>query len=57
MYMEATPEETKRSLERAREAYLSVRKMPAPRRGELIRQIRVALAEKVRVDRLHFICL
>jgi len=42
----ATPEETKRSLDRAREAYVAIRKMPAPRRGELIRQIRVALAEK-----------
>ncbi|QRV84942.1 aldehyde dehydrogenase family protein [Ceratobasidium sp. AG-Ba] len=42
----ATPEETRRSLERAREAYKSIRNMPAPRRGELIRQIRVALAEK-----------
>ncbi|KAG9078702.1 hypothetical protein FS749_009241 [Ceratobasidium sp. UAMH 11750] len=42
----ATPSETRRSLERSREAYLSIRNMPAPRRGELIRQIRVALAEK-----------
>ncbi|KAG8716772.1 hypothetical protein FRC08_008827 [Ceratobasidium sp. 394] len=42
----ATPSETRRSLERSREAYLFIRNMPAPRRGELIRQIRVALAEK-----------
>ncbi|KAB5588786.1 hypothetical protein CTheo_7773 [Ceratobasidium theobromae] len=42
----ATPGETQRAIERAREAYVSIRNMPAPRRGELIRQIRVALAEK-----------
>ncbi|CAE6492884.1 unnamed protein product [Rhizoctonia solani] len=42
----ATPAETQKAIENAREAYKSVRNMPAPRRGELVRQIRVALAEK-----------
>ncbi|KAG8712150.1 hypothetical protein FRC11_000918 [Ceratobasidium sp. 423] len=42
----ATPAEAQKAINSAREAYGSIRNMPAPRRGELIRQIRVALAEK-----------
>ncbi|KAF8752156.1 aldehyde dehydrogenase family [Rhizoctonia solani] len=42
----ATPAETQQAIDRAHDAYVSIRNMPAPRRGELIRQIRVALAEK-----------
>jgi len=36
------------ALERTREAYVYFRSIPAPKRGEIIRQIRVALAAKVR---------
>lgn len=40
-------EETRRAIEAAKEAGRKVRDMPAPKRGELVRQIREALAEKV----------
>ncbi|KAG8686835.1 hypothetical protein FRC11_008271 [Ceratobasidium sp. 423] len=42
----ATPAEAQKAINSAREAYVSIRNMPAPRRGEVIRQIRVALAKK-----------
>ncbi|KAG8727265.1 hypothetical protein FRC11_013574, partial [Ceratobasidium sp. 423] len=38
--------EAQKAINSAREAHVSIRDMPAPRRGELIRQIRAALAEK-----------
>ncbi|KAL0946144.1 hypothetical protein HGRIS_012409 [Hohenbuehelia grisea] len=42
----ATPQELHQALEKTREAYVSFRNVPAPRRGELLRQIREALAAK-----------
>ncbi|KAG8753427.1 hypothetical protein FRC11_007441 [Ceratobasidium sp. 423] len=42
----ATPVEAQKAINSAREAYVSIRNTPAPRRGDLIRQIRVVLAEK-----------
>ena len=47
VHIQASPEELGVALERSREAYLSIRSMPAPRRGEIIRQIREALSAKV----------
>jgi aldehyde dehydrogenase family 7 member A1 len=46
--LQASPAELHGALERAREAYVYFRSVPAPRRGEVIRQIREALAAKVR---------
>jgi len=45
---QASPAEFHAALERTREAYVYFRSIPAPRRGEIIRQIREALAAKVR---------
>ncbi|RDX52593.1 NAD-aldehyde dehydrogenase [Lentinus brumalis] len=42
----ATPAEVERALERSREAYKVFRTVPAPKRGEILRQIREALAAK-----------
>ncbi|KAI9463977.1 NAD-aldehyde dehydrogenase [Lactarius psammicola] len=42
----ASPAELHAALERTREAYVYFRSIPAPRRGEIIRQIREALAAK-----------
>ncbi|KAI0058350.1 NAD-aldehyde dehydrogenase [Artomyces pyxidatus] len=42
----ASPEELSVALEKAREAYKEFRLIPAPRRGELVRQLREALAAK-----------
>ncbi|OCH94598.1 NAD-aldehyde dehydrogenase [Obba rivulosa] len=42
----ASPEELHAALGRAREAYAFFRSVPAPRRGEILRQIREALAAK-----------
>lgn len=42
----ASPTELHAALERTREAYVHFRSIPAPRRGEIIRQIREALAAK-----------
>lgn len=42
----ATPEETAEALLKTREAYASFRNLPAPRRGEILRQIREALSDK-----------
>ena len=39
----------RRALERTREAYKVIRSVPAPKRGEILRQIREALAAKVRM--------
>ena len=44
----ASPAEFHGALERTREAYVYFRSIPAPKRGEIIRQIRVALGAKVR---------
>nr|ALG75776.1 aldehyde dehydrogenase 6 [Tricholoma vaccinum] len=45
----ASPHELSEVLGRTREAYTVFRDVPAPRRGEIIRQIREALAAKVRL--------
>ena len=45
---QASPTELHAALDRTREAYVRFRSIPAPRRGEIIRQIREALAAKVR---------
>ncbi|KAF8892942.1 NAD-aldehyde dehydrogenase [Infundibulicybe gibba] len=42
----ATPQELHEALGRTREAYTFLRDVPAPRRGEILRQIREALASK-----------
>ncbi|KIM41628.1 hypothetical protein M413DRAFT_445600 [Hebeloma cylindrosporum] len=42
----ASPKELHETLERTREAYKGFRNIPAPRRGELLRQIREALSAK-----------
>ena len=47
---QASPAELHAALERSREAYVYFRSIPAPRRGEIIRQIREALAAKVRAS-------
>ena len=46
---QASPTDLHNALERTREAYVYFRSIPAPRRGEIIRQIREALAAKVNV--------
>jgi aldehyde dehydrogenase family 7 member A1 len=45
---QATPEELRSALDKAREAYLQFRHVPGPKRGEILRQIREALAAKAR---------
>jgi aldehyde dehydrogenase family 7 protein A1 len=42
----ASPREVLQALEKSKEAHLFLRKIPAPRRGEVLRQIREALAAK-----------
>ncbi|KAI0317811.1 NAD-aldehyde dehydrogenase [Amylostereum chailletii] len=42
----ASPQELQGALDRSRDAYKILRNMPAPRRGEIIRQIREALSAK-----------
>ncbi|KZT63221.1 succinate-semialdehyde dehydrogenase [Daedalea quercina L-15889] len=42
----ASPQELQTTLEKSRDAYISFRSIPAPKRGEILRQIRVALADK-----------
>jgi len=42
----ATPQELHDAIERSREAYNMFRHIPAPRRGEILRQVREALAAK-----------
>jgi aldehyde dehydrogenase family 7 member A1 len=44
---QATPAEFHDLIEKTREAYHDFRMVPAPRRGEILRQIREALAAKV----------
>jgi hypothetical protein len=53
---QASPAELHGALERTREAYVYFRSIPAPKRGEIIRQIRVALAAKVRCYELSYVC-
>jgi len=43
----ASPAEVQEALARTREAYVQFRDVPAPRRGEILRQIREALAAKI----------
>ena len=45
--LQPSPDELHAVLEKTREAYVYFRSIPAPRRGEIIRQIREALAAKV----------
>ena len=45
--MQASPKELHEALEKTREAYRYIRSVPAPRRGEILRQVREALAAKV----------
>ncbi|KAI6041525.1 Aldehyde/histidinol dehydrogenase [Pisolithus marmoratus] len=42
----ATPDELREALEKSKDAHVFLRKMPAPTRGEILRQIREALAAK-----------
>ncbi|EIW79561.1 NAD-aldehyde dehydrogenase [Coniophora puteana RWD-64-598 SS2] len=42
----ATPQEVQQTLEKSREAHKTIRTMPAPKRGEVLRQVREALAAK-----------
>jgi acyl-CoA reductase-like NAD-dependent aldehyde dehydrogenase len=44
---QGTPEETQQAIQKTKEASIALRRMPAPQRGELVRQIREALASKV----------
>ena len=46
-YLQATPAEFHEAIARTREAYTTLRSVPAPRRGEVLRQIREALSAKV----------
>ena len=46
-YLQATPAEFHEAIARTREAYAILRSVPAPRRGETLRQIRQALSAKV----------
>ena len=46
-YLQATPAEFHEAIARTREAYTTLRSVPAPRRGEILRQIRQALSAKV----------
>lgn len=45
--LQASPEELHEALGKTREAYRYIRSVPAPRRGEILRQVREALAAKV----------
>lgn len=45
--MKATPEEARRAISKSVEAYKVLRKLPAPKRGEIVRQFREELANKV----------
>jgi len=42
----ASPSETRNAIAKAREAFQSLRNVPAPKRGEVIRQMREAIARK-----------
>ena len=44
---QASPKELHEALDKAREAYHYIRSVPAPKRGEILRQVREALADKV----------
>lgn len=48
---QATPEELTHTIQLSREAYQIWRDVPGPKRGEVLRQIREALASKVRCSR------
>ena len=41
------------TLAKSREAFLEVRKLPAPRRGEILRQIRDELSKKVSILKMY----
>lgn len=45
--LKATPHELHVALEKSKEAFFHLRTIPAPKRGELLRQIREALSAKV----------
>lgn len=46
-FLKAAPNELWEALDKSKEAHLLLRKIPAPKRGEVLRQIREALAAKV----------
>lgn len=45
--LQGSVEETRRAIQATKDAGRAVRDMPAPKRGEVVRQIREVLAEKV----------
>ena len=45
---QASPREFHQALDKSKEAHLFLRKLPAPQRGDLLRQVRESLAAKVR---------
>lgn len=45
---QASPRELREALDKSKEAYIFLRKLPAPQRGDVLRQLREALAAKVR---------
>ena len=45
--LQASPKELHEALDKTREAYRYIRSVPAPRRGEILRQVREALSAKV----------
>jgi aldehyde dehydrogenase family 7 protein A1 len=52
--VQATPAEFHEAIARTREAYTVLRSVPAPRRGEILRQIRQALSIKVHLPLFAF---
>ena len=46
-WSQASPKEMEVALAKSREAFLEFRKVPAPRRGEILRQIREELSRRV----------
>jgi aldehyde dehydrogenase family 7 protein A1 len=51
---QATPSETRTAIAKAREAFLDFRNVPAPKRGELIRQMREAIANQVSIRMIQY---
>lgn len=54
---QASPRELHEALDKSKEAYLYLRKLPAPQRGDVLRQIRESLAAKVRRISWYAPCL
>ena len=53
---QASPRELHDALDKSKEAHLFLRKLPAPRRGDVLRQLREALAAKVSHVNLYTTC-